>query len=160
MLAAAAVLGVGSITVVDPAPAQAAAKRQVVWVDVKVNQAWPVSRAVAFVDKYTGSVMRFGKCRAGARCIVIREDWHLPSLWAGVTYPGSPRATIKLNPTRRKISWAQRYDTIVHELGHASGVYTHNSSCSSVMYFAVTCPNGHVPSVAFSKGEKATLRRH
>jgi hypothetical protein len=140
-------------------PAWAAAPRTV-WVDVRANGAWPVRQAAAYVDRYTGTTMRFGACRKGSPCVRIRENGDMPRLWAAVTYVGTNPTNIQLNPGRRRSSYTQRLDTIVHELGHAFGIYTHNSSCGSVMYYSLACPNGRDSTLNFSASERTTLRRH
>jgi hypothetical protein len=138
-----------------PNPAQAAAG--VVYVDVAVNQAWPVSRAVAYVDTFTRSTMRFGQCRNGSRCIAIRENWSINPSWGAVTYPGSPRTTMQLNPYRRTTSYDQRLHILVHELGHANGVYEHTATCASIMYFNVQCPGGRFAPLTFTAAERVIL---
>ena len=157
LLAAFAIATAASLVVTEPAQA---ASTPVIWVDVRVNSAWPVSRAVTYVDSYTGSRMRYGTCRAGARCIVIREDGSLPSSYAAVTSVGYPVTRIRLNSHRRWYPYAQRLHTVVHELGHARGLYTHNPRCTSVMYYKMRCPDGRLAPLAFTSAERATLRRH
>jgi hypothetical protein len=139
-------------------PAEAGTTR-IVWVDVRVNSVWPVARAVSIVDSHTGTVMRLGPCRPGVPCIVVREDRNLPRQWAAATYLGSP-TRIRLNPTRRTRPYAQRLHTLLHELAHARGVYTHNARCTSVMYYAMRCPDGRVAPNTFTAAERLTLRRH
>src|SRR4051794_29122411 len=140
-------------------PAWAAAPRTV-WVDARANGAWPVRQAAAYVDRYTGTTMRFGACRRGSPCVRIRESWGLPPLWAAVTYVGTDPTNVLLNPSRRRSSYTQRFDTIVHELGHAFGIYRHNSSCGSVMYYRLACPDGRDSTLNFSASERTMLRRH
>jgi hypothetical protein len=151
------VLAMSTVLVVA-APAEAATTRTV-WVDVRVNSAWPVARAVSIVDSHTGTALRFGPCRPGVPCIVIREDASLPRQWAAATYLGSP-TKIKLNPSRRTRPYYQRLHTLLHELAHARGVYTHNARCTSVMYYAMRCPDGRVAPNSFTYAERLTLRRH
>jgi hypothetical protein len=146
-------------TLVSASPANAA-NSSTIWVDVRVSSVWPVTRAVSLVDSYTGTTMRYGSCRAGARCLVIREDRGLPWQWAAATYPGSPVTRIKLNPSRRGSPYAQRLHTLLHELGHARGLYAHNSRCTSVMYYSMRCPNGNLAPNTFTSSERRTLRRN
>jgi hypothetical protein len=156
-LAASLVLALSAILVVAT-PAEAATTRTV-WVDVRVNSAWPVARAVSLVDRHTGTALRLGPCRSGVPCIVIREDRSLPRQWAGATYLGTP-TRIKLNPSRRTRPYAQRLHTLLHELAHARGVYTHNARCTSVMYYSMHCPNGRVAPNTFTAAERLALRRN
>ncbi len=152
------------VVVASERPAAAAAVRastsarvQTVWIDVRVNSAWPVRRAVGFVDRYTGSQARFGRCHAGSRCIVIRESWRMPSQWGAVTRPGYPKTTLTLNPHRRWTSWSQRLHILVHELGHAYGLYTHPRSCTSIMYHNVHCRNGRLAPLLFTTAQRRTM---
>jgi hypothetical protein len=154
-LADAATLVTGSPAGATTAPAPAT-----VWVDVRANSAWPVGKAVSIVDTYTGTRLRLGACRPGVACIVIREDRKLPRQWAAATYPGWPITKIKLNPTRRTSPYGQRLHTLVHELGHARGIHTHNERCSSVMYYSMRCPSGWIAPTTFTQAERRILRRH
>lgn len=145
--------------VADPA---AAAKTRNVWVDYRgVNSAWPVRKAAAFIDRYTGTTIRFGACKPNYNCIRITEQAKLgnPS-WAAVTYVGGRPTRIQLSAKRRTMSYTQRYDALVHELGHAFGIYSHNKSCASIMYYSLTCPNGRNSKLAFTAAERRTLKQH
>jgi len=163
---------VGAGLVVDSAPAAAAAKPRVVWVYVQnkntVTKYWPIHRALKFVDQYTGTQFKYGKCPASGKykCITIKEDWKLPPLYAGMAnfigpYVQLPNGetdwstVIQLQPRERGRSWWIRYDTVIHELGHAMGIYTHNADSSRTMYWMV---RDNKPS--FSPSEKRILRRH
>lgn len=147
-----------------PATANTAPATPTVWVDAKVNQLWPVRRAVAFVDRYTGTKLRLGKCRQGAECIVIREKWNMDGGVAGLTYVGGGRTTpIQLNARNGGwMTWGQRYHTVIHELGHARGIYTHDHRCTSVMYESTNCNRGtgRLTPRAFTAVEKKILRNH
>jgi hypothetical protein len=132
-------------------------------VDARVSSLWHVSSAVRFVDGYTGSRLRFGKCHTGAECIVIREKWNMNSRVAGLTYVGGgPTTTIHLNGTKRWMSLGQRRNTMIHELGHARGIYTHDHRCISVMYESTNCNrgSGRVAPRVFTAAEKKILRRN
>lgn len=162
---------VGTVLVVDSAPAAAAAaKPRVVWVYVQnkatATRYWPIHRALQFVDKYTGSQFKYGKCHANAKCITIKEDWKLAPLYAGMTNFRGPyvqlrngetdwSTTIQLQPRQRYANWWLRYDTMIHELGHSMGIYTHNADSSKTMYWMV---RSNAPS--FSWAEQKILRRH
>ncbi len=75
----AAVLAASSLwlVVLSPSPAQAAS-RPVVFISTPgVSSAWPVSSAVAFMNRHTGSKLVRGRCEAWAPCVVITESAHL-----------------------------------------------------------------------------------
>jgi hypothetical protein len=94
---------------------------------------------------------------------VIREKWNMNGRIAGLTYVGSsPTTTIHLNGTKRWMGWGQRYNTMIHELGHARGIYTHDHRCNSVMYESTNCNHGagRVAPRVFTAAEKRTLRSH
>jgi len=144
--------------VAQPAPASAAAK--IIWVDVKVDKAWPISQTMTFIDKYTGSQLRLGTCRANAPCIRIRESWVLPASWAAATYRGFPVTKILLNHSRYHTAYNARFNTVLHELGHASGIIVHTRTCVSVMYANLNCPNGSISPKAFTAAERKILKRN
>jgi hypothetical protein len=142
-----------------PTAAVRTAGPKVVWVDAKVSKAWPVRAALKQVDKYTGTKFKIGKCRTGAECITIREKREKAS-WAGVTYVAGTKSKILLNPSQRHKSYQVKRAILVHELGHARGVYKHTHSCTSVMYYSTHCPGGSVSPMTFTKAEKKILHRH
>jgi hypothetical protein len=129
----------------------------VVFVDVDADSAWPVPQAISYVDTFTGSTMRLGQCRNGYACIAIREDWGINPAWGAVTYPSSPRTDMRLNPYRRTSSYDQRLHILVHELGHANGVNEHTTTCTSIMYFNVQCPDGEIAPLTFTAAERVLL---
>jgi hypothetical protein len=143
---------------------RAARQTPTVWVDAKVSRRWHVGSAVAFVDRYTGTKLRLGKCHTGAECIRIREKWNMDGGVAGLTYVGgSPTTTIHLNARNRDwMTWGQRYNTVIHELGHARGVYAHDRRCNSVMYSSTNCNKGtgRLTPRTFTAAEKKILRNH
>jgi hypothetical protein len=143
---------------------RAAKPTRTVWVDAKVSRRWHVRSAVAFVDHYTGTKLRLGKCHKGAECIRIREKGNMDGGVAGLTYVGgSPTTTIHLNARNRDwMSWGQRYNTVIHELGHARGIYTHDRRCNSVMYSSTNCDGGtgRLTPRTFTAAEKKILRKH
>jgi hypothetical protein len=160
--AAAAAGGTPPIAAPTPAVARAAAPAadaKIVWVDSKVDRRWPVRSAVKSLDKYTGTKFKFGSCKRGAECIVIREQKKRAD-WAGVTYVAWPKSKILLNPTQRHSSHAVRRGILVHELAHARGIHKHTSSCRSVMYYSTHCPSGSVAPMKFTKAEKRILHNH
>jgi hypothetical protein len=166
-VAAAMAVTAASIAVaIGPATAAAAGpatRARTVWVDARgVSSVWHVSAAAAFVDRYTGTRLRLGTCRQGAECIVIREKWNMAPDVAGLTYVGGSPTTIHLNGTKRGMGWGQRYNTMIHELGHARGIYTHDDRCNSVMYRSTNCNDGvgRVAPRIFTAAEKRILRKH
>ena len=138
----------------------AAAAAKIIWVDVKVNKAWPITRTMQFIDKYTGSRMRLGTCRANAQCIRIRESWLLPTSWAAATYRGFPVTKILLNHSRFHTAYNARFNTVLHELGHASGILAHTRTCVSLMYASLNCPNGNISPKTFTTAERKILKRN
>jgi hypothetical protein len=119
-----------------------------------------VSATVRDIDRYTGSVVRFGRCHAGSACIVIRESRSLPLAWPAATYVDGSRSTIKINARRHITSAAERYHILLHELGHAFGIYTHDRRCVTTMYSYVRCPSGRVAPNTFSSTQRTILRGH
>lgn len=156
VLAVVATAVVAFAVATSPTPAQAASSK-IVWVDVSTSKKWPTSKAIRIVDKYTGTTMKLGKCHTGAKCIVIRESGKLPRSWGAATYPGA-KTKLLLNKNRRSVSYAQRLHILVHELGHANGIYTHTRTCVSVMYSNVRCPSGRLAPLTFTAAERRTLR--
>lgn len=153
----AALIAASGLTLVQAAPAQAAT---VVYVENHASTYyWPVGTAEAFVDQYTGSVIVFGACRSGYRCVKIYERT-VRSSWAAVTYNWSWGSQIYLNPQRRWYSWYAKRSIVTHEMGHAFGLLGHNPYCATVMYGGVFCPNGKLPPYYFSPWERSVLARH
>ncbi len=132
----------------------------VIWVDTQVNAAWPTAAAVRYVDRFTSSRLTIGRCHAGSRCVVIREDNGLPAAWGAATWPGSPTTLINLNPARRTTDHTERMHILVHELGHAQGIFDHAQACTSIMYGGVRCPNGDYAPLRFTAAQQRILRAH
>lgn len=128
------------------------------WVDVKVHKKWTkdAKAAINFVDRHTGTRVKYGPCRPGLKCVVIRENPRLPRSWGAATYPGK-RAVIYLNPRQRSASSADRFTIVAHEFAHAMGVWNHNPVCSSLMYPQVRC-SGRVLPRTFTPSERSILR--
>jgi hypothetical protein len=163
IVAVGAVLTGGVWVAQKPAAAAAAAPKRIVWVDAKASKVWHVGSAVAFLNKYTGAKLKRGNCHKGAECIVIREKWNMDPRVAGMTYVnGGTTTTIHLNGTKRRMSWGQRRNTLIHELGHARGIYTHDHTCVSVMYESTNCNHGtgRVAPLRFTRAEKKILHNH
>jgi hypothetical protein len=154
------VIVVAALSFVALTPELAQASPRLVYVDIHVNATWPVGRAVNYIDQYTGSDMRFGKCRANYKCIVVREKY-VKSSWVSVTYLRNGNAYIYLNPYRRNYSWQTKYATVAHEIAHANGILQHNSNCRYLMYAYTYCPDGSVSNyMRLSAYEKQILQRH
>jgi hypothetical protein len=147
-----------------PSPAYAA--RPVVYVSTPiVSPVWPVSQAIAFMNRYTGSKLVRGRCQAAAPCVTISEKWDLgvPNADAG-TYPTSGsasqgqrafRTSVVLGIRARRLSSQARLHMLVHELGHAFGIWQHNNACTSVM-----CPWTNGGPMRFNAYEQGILRRN
>jgi hypothetical protein len=148
-----------------PTPIQAVVQAvaqtpRTVWIDAAVSRAWPVSATVRDIDRYTGTVARLGRCHAGSYCVVIRESRTLPMAWPAATYPAGSKSTITLNARRTIASSRDRYHILVHELGHAFGIYNHDPRCTTAMFSYVRCPGGGFAPNSFSSAQRAILRRH
>jgi hypothetical protein len=131
-----------------------------VWIDASVGRSWPVAATVRDIDRYTGTVARLGRCHAGSACVVIRESRTLPLAWPAATYPAGSKSTIKLNARRTISSSRDRYHILLHELGHAFGIYTHDRTCTSAMYSYVRCPGNRYAPNSFTSAQRAILRKH
>lgn len=123
-------------------PALANTTTRYVYVEDHTGTAWPVTRAEPYIDQHTSSVMIYGRCRAGHRCIriyekTIRTEWAAVTRWTTWT-----NAYIYVNPQRNNYPYRWRYHIIAHELAHAMGA-THTTYCS-LMYWRVHCPDGTV----------------
>lgn len=145
-----------------PDPARSASAR-ITWVEDHTGPAWPVSTVVPFVDQYTGSYMRYGACRVGAKCVRVYEKT-INSLWGGVTYlsphpyySATDTATVYVNPQRNGKSWATRRQILTHELGHAMGIWWHSAYCTNIMYSRVNCPDGSLPTYRFGDPQRVRL---
>jgi hypothetical protein len=163
LLTLAAILSAFSIFVIQTPQASAA---RVVYVDVRMStaqkNAWGIKSAVDFVDRYTGSDMSFHACRSGYKCIIIqrkteRQEWAAVTHGASETFSASTRTTINLNPQRDYYSWSANRSIVVHELGHANGIFKH-TGCTTAMYSGVFCSNGSLPPLGFNQTQKARLK--
>jgi hypothetical protein len=125
------------------------------------NTRVPLRAAAAYVDKYTRSRFVFGTCPANqwkAYCIRVYQHTLSNQSWAALTDWPTNRARIVFTPTyynRSSFTARWRYIGAVHELGHAMGIWWHNPSRKSVMYYLAT-----VASTTFATGDIAILRRH
>jgi len=126
--------------VVIPATSANAVTRYV-YVEDHTGSKWPVTVAEPWVDYYTGSVMVYGKCRSGYKCIRVYEKT-IRSDWAAVTRSTTTGFVIYINPQRAWWSYTRRLNLIKHELVHAMGYYTHWAYCNDLMYWHTNCPNG------------------
>lgn len=153
-------LAVGLTALLPALPAQAATQRKVyVQVSDWTYRHFPVTTAVNYVDYYSGVDLVLGKCRSGYKCIRIYGATLPNASWVAVTYLWpSGNATIKMSGRISYASYRQRRATLVHELAHAVGVYAHNRSCASVMYWNTHCPNGSLSGQYFDYRDKTILR--
>lgn len=115
--------------------------------------------SVKFVDRYTGSDMRLGKCRKGYRCIriVASNATHGHGAWTSWSR-ARKTSEIRLSSSLSQKGWHTRRSIIDHELGHANGA-EHNSKCTSLMWPHYTCRNGRIPPRTFTKAEREKLAR-
>jgi hypothetical protein len=113
-----------------------------------------------FVDRFTSSTMRYGHCRAGARCVRVIESnaTHGHGAWT-TSDSGRQLTTIRLSTALARRSWTTRRTILDHELGHAFGITAHNPRCTTPMWEYYTCRNGHLPPRTFSPAERAKLAR-
>jgi len=115
--------------------------------------------SVAFVDRYTGSDMRLGKCRKGYRCIRVIQSNATRGHGAWTSWTRARKVSvIRLSSTLAGKGWHTRRSIIDHELGHANGV-GHNAKCTSRMWPHYRCRNGILPPRTFTKAERAKLAR-
>jgi hypothetical protein len=121
----------------------------------------PLVAAAKYVDRYTKSRFVFGSCPTNATaafCIrVYQRSLPNPS-WAALTDWPTNQARIVFTPAyynRSSFNSRLRYIGAVHELGHAMGIWWHNPSRKSVMYYLATRA-----STSFLSADIAVLRRH
>ncbi|HWS35851.1 MAG TPA: hypothetical protein VN408_24310 [Actinoplanes sp.] len=115
--------------------------------------------SIAFVDRYTGSDMRLGRCRAGYRCIRVVESNATRGHggWTAWT-AGRKTSEIRLSATLARKRWHTRRSIIDHELGHANGA-GHNARCTSRMWHDYRCRDNRLPARTFTKSERLALSR-
>lgn len=115
--------------------------------------------SVAFVDRYTGSDMRLGKCRKGYRCIRVVQSNATRGHGAWTSWTRARATTeIRLSSSLARKGWHTRRLIIDHELGHANGA-AHNATCNSLMWPRYTCRSGRLPPRLFTTRERAKLAR-
>lgn len=113
--------------------------------------------AMPFVDRYTTSTMRRGRCNATNRCIIVRHGT-APGRARGWAAGGtSHRCTITVERIPGA-PWSYRRALLEHELAHCFGV-GHNARPTSRMYAPLVHRGKLVPR-KFTAGERAILRRH
>jgi len=134
---------------------------KIVYVEEHVDSRFDsaLRQSVSFVDRYTGSDMRFGKCRPGYRCIRVVQSnaTHGHGAWTSWTRARKV-SEIRLSPALARQGWYTRRSIIDHELGHANGA-GHNAKCTSRMWPHYRCRNGLLPPRTFTKAERAKLAR-
>jgi hypothetical protein len=110
-----------------------------VYVIETLPSAWPVSSAVDWIDRYTGSDWVMAKsCPKGAyRCVFVKSgDLRAPRLGETRGYAGS-RVTIYIDlpyANKRAKTYAHKKWVLAHEFGHAAGLREHSSSSRNLMY--------------------------
>jgi hypothetical protein len=152
-----AVLAVAAAVLVPAGSAQAATRY--VYVEDHTGWAWPVTKAEPWVDQFTGSVMIYGRCRSGYKCIRVYERT-IRSDWAAVTRNATTMApVIYVNPQRNWYPYSWRFHILAHELAHANGFLWHTSYCS-LMYYAMRCPDGRYAVMWVSPYIRAVLAKN
>jgi hypothetical protein len=115
--------------------------------------------SISFVDRYTTSDMRLGKCRTGYRCVRVVENNATRGYGGWTSWTAGRRTSeIRLSAVLARKSWHTRRSIIDHELGHANGA-RHNEKCTSRMWPDYRCPNGSLPARRFTKAERLALAR-
>lgn len=155
LLALAAVV-VSMALFVKPASAGTVRTYGPTYVDYSAASTWyqPLQNARRFLEPYTHrSYTVTGGCRAGYKCVVIRECWGMNdshaaettfTSWFSTYYDGRSRVRICLNPTRRGYSDTLQTRILAHELAHAHGVWWHSSYCGNVVSPSVSCTRLYV----------------
>jgi Metallo-peptidase family M12B Reprolysin-like len=119
--------------------------------------------AIAFDGRYTTSKIKIHRCDSSHYCVKIgfgSTGNALPAnapkgaYVAAVTTWFHNGAKIVVN--RHSMPYSMKIRMFEHELGHAFGL-EHNSHCTSVMYYALTC-HGHLSPQAFTKHERSILK--
>ncbi len=121
----------------------------------------PLRAAVSYVDRFTASRFVYGRCPADPRagyCIRVYQGTLANPTWAALTdWQGSTARIVFANRYYNRASFGYRYLYLgaVHELGHTMGIWTHNPSTGSVMYY-------YLPRAAsqFDPADVAVLLRH
>lgn len=134
---------------------------RVVYVEEHVGRRFDsaLRSSIPFVDRYTGSDMRLGKCRRGYRCIRVVESNATRGHGAWTSWTRARATTeIRLSSSLARKGWHTRRLIIDHELGHANGA-AHNATCSSLMWPRYTCRSGRLPPRVFTTIERAKLAR-
>ncbi len=134
---------------------------KVVYVEDRVGARFDsaLRSAIPFVDRYTGSDMRLGKCRKGYRCIRVVESNATHGHGAWTSWTRARRTSeIRLSSSVARKGWYTRRFVIEHELGHANGA-GHNPRCTSRMWHRYTCADGRIPPRNFTADERAKLAR-
>jgi hypothetical protein len=138
-------------------PAQAATPIIMIQETVKGQQDANMRLAVRFVDKYTKSRFKYGKCVYDRRCIIIKTSSSRAKGTGWSEWKGSARkrVTITVNPGRGNGYMSRLF---VHEIGHAMFL-PHSSNATNLMYARLIKKNGTLVPFKFTTSQKTTLRR-
>lgn len=136
------------------------------YVTENLPSSWPVSSAVSFVDRYTGTDwVIVKKCPKDAwRCITVKTGAVKGGKYGAIgrTEWNSVRATIVIDVKDASRSGQFGPKTkrwlLVHELGHSAYLY-HRTACKTAMYEFRRCSGGSVPPVKFDAKQKKILTR-
>ena len=121
----------------------------------------PLRSALSYVDRFTASRFVYGSCPAdpaAAYCIRVYQGGLANPAWAALTDWQGTSARIVFATRyydRRGFPYRYRYVGAVHELGHAMGIWAHNPSAASAMYYYLPRAGS-----TFDAGDVAVLSRH
>lgn len=114
-------------------------------------------RAVTFVDKYTKSRFKYGKCVYTSRCIIVKKDTGRSRATARASWKGSARkrVTLLVNPGRSDAYMARLY---AHEIGHAMFL-EHSNYRTNLMFPSLHTKSGSLVAFRFTDHQKSILRK-
>jgi hypothetical protein len=120
--------------------------QRVVYVEDHTGDGWPVTGAVAALDRALIISVRYGRCRDGAGCVRVSEKPTLTGDYLGLTHTWASRsthemvrdATVELSDVVQTSTG--RWDTTLHELIHAMGWNQHDSTGLMRAFIDVDAP--------------------